>query len=360
MGRLARFTLYNLTEEQEMTDNNEKHNPLAAFSLTGRGNELADRAQAQTALLDDLYLKGENSVWYAPPNTGKTLILLSLLLDAVFERRIEAKKVYYINADDTAMGMATKLQLLDDQGIHCLAPGHNGFKLSHLMPAVTAMAENGAAQGCLIVIDTLKKAADLMSKKECREFGIAAREFSMQGGGILGLAHTNKNRTKDDRLIHTGTTDLVEDFDSIYILNALEENSEVSERFIRFDCTKSRGPNAQKAYYSYSTQEGLSYSERLSTVAKATEGCTPLQEARDVEAEAIVQSIRMAITHGKPTKMNIIASVSKALRTSKRRVQEVLENKTGPDPLTDLWDYERRARGAHHYFLHPEFPQAEE
>ena len=37
---------------------------------------------------------------------------------------------------------------------------------------------------------------------------------------------------------------------------------------------------------------------------------------------------------------------AKPLRTSKRRVQEVLENKTGPDQETDLWDYQRRDHGA--------------
>lgn len=322
-----------------------------AFSLSGMGNTLSEKAVALKPLLGDLVLQGETAVWYARPNTGKTLIALSLMLEAVHEKRIEGSKVYYLNADDTGSGLAAKLQVLDDFGIHCLAPGHKGFRLSALVPAMLAMAETGEAHGTLLVIDTLKKVADLMNKKECREFGQAARAFSMAGGTLLGLAHTNKNRSSAEKLVYAGTTDILEDFDSAYLLDAVEEKG--GERIVRFDCLKTRGNDAGTIHYAYSAEGGLTYQERLTSVARTDPEYGDTGPEGFASEDTIRQSIKAAIYHGHTKKMALVATVSKACRVSRRTVLKTLEQGTGSDPSSHLWNFERRERGAHLFYLHP-------
>lgn len=329
----------------------EAPNPLARFSLSGQGNALADSAAKPEPILGKLCLRGEVSVWYAPPNTGKTLIVLSLVTEAVAAGVLQADQVFYINADDSASGLAAKVQIADDFGIHCLAPGQQGFNLQQLVPAMREMAQSGTAKGTLVIIDTLKKVADLMSKAECREFGQCAREFSMAGGTLIGLAHTNKSRGANQKLIHAGTSDILEDFDSGYLLDTVEKESSRTQRVVRFECVKSRGPNAPEAYYRFSTEQGLSYANRLVTVQE-TDPTYGMNEPDEDGPEAlIIEAIRRSIGHGIDTKMAIAAEVQNRVNISRRKVLRVLEDYTGDSPEQHHWNYELRERGAHRFYL---------
>lgn len=329
-------------------------NPLTKYSLAGQGNALLKRAVEQKPLIDKLCMQGETSVWYAKPNTGKTLILLALIFNAVFIKRIAGSDVFYINADDTGQGLAIKAQMMDDFYINHLCPGLNGFKLENLIPALNQMAEEGTAKGKLVAVDTLKKFTDLMSKADCRKFGIAVRNFAVAGGTFIGLAHTNKKRSGTDKLIYAGTTDIIEDFDSAYILDTVEGKTEAFEQLVKFECLKCRGDNAQTAYFRYSKEEGLSYFERINTVTKTEPDYGDVNPEHHQGEEAIVATIAKAIEHGNTTKMKIIMVASTALKASRRKVQVVLDQFTGPNPDEHRWDFERRSHGAHHFFLHPE------
>lgn len=337
-----------------------KSNALLRYSLAGEGNALQEAAQKQLPLLANVTLFGQTTVWYGQPGTGKTLLALSLILKAITDGRIEGSQVFYVNADDSASGMAAKATILDDVGAHTLSPGHKGFSLSALLAAMNEMAEDGTAKGAFIVIDTLKKVADLMSKKECAEFGKVARMFSMKGGTLLGLAHTNKNRSTAGRLIYAGTSDILEDFDCAYMLEDRSPEGKKENRYVGFHALKRRGDNDEQACFSFSKEEQLSYVHLISSVEENDPEWGSPTEVRSHAEEVLIDNIKPAITHGTPTKMQIAASVSKATKASRRAVLDVLEKHTGPDPAEHFWDFERKARGAHVYFLHPEPAEGEE
>jgi hypothetical protein len=75
------------------------------------------------------------------------------------------------------------------------------------------------ARGKIIILDTLKKFTSLMDKKSCANFGIKIREFISHGGTIIALAHTNKNRSDDGKLIFEGTGDITNDVDCYYTID---------------------------------------------------------------------------------------------------------------------------------------------
>ena len=335
-----------------MTDQSNSSNALLRYSLAGEGNALKAEAQQQVPFLANVALLGQTSVWYGPPNTGKTLLTLSLLLKAISEKRIYGGKVFYVNADDSASGMAEKATILDDVGAHTLSPGYKGFKLAALAPAMADMAKDGSAAGSILIVDTLKKVADLMSKKESAEFGKVARTFSMHGGTLLGLAHTNKNRSAAGRLIHAGTSDILEDFDCAYMLEDRTPEGEAAAAYVGFNALKRRGDNDETACFSFSRDKGQTYAQRLLSVEEADPEFGVTTEVRSPAEADIIEAIRQAITHGTDKKMQIAAVVGQATKCSRRVALDALDANTGPDPTTHLWDFTRQARGAHVYYLH--------
>jgi RecA-family ATPase len=182
-------------------------NPLLRYSLTGRGGELEARALSQRPVLGNVSLAGEIGIWYAPPNSGKTLIALHLAMEAAAAKRVAPHDIFYVNVDDSTAGVAAKMKALDDYGIHGLAEGERGFRAANLVPAIEDMIDGGTAHGKLIILDTLKKFTDLMSKKDSATFGKVARRFAMSNGSIVALAHTNKHRGANQKLIYAGTSD---------------------------------------------------------------------------------------------------------------------------------------------------------
>lgn len=193
--------------------------PLATMSVRGSASSFEDRALKRQPLLGNVAMLGQATVWYAPPNSGKTLIALALLLEAVRAGNVLAGNAYYFNADDNGNGIAEKVRLLDDAGVHTLIPGEKGFEPHMLADRLDEMAAEDRCRGVVIIIDTIKKFVDLMDKRETATFAGSVRRFTQKGGTCLSLAHTRKNPSANGKAVYGGTTDLVEDSDAVYMLS---------------------------------------------------------------------------------------------------------------------------------------------
>jgi len=116
-------------------------NPLDKYSLRGRSDELEKSVADSVHVLGEFALLGQATILYAAPNTGKTLIALSLLTDAVKEGRVDPSKVYYLNMDDTSQGLLEKVRIADEFGFHMLAEGHRDFSASEFLSIVRGLIE---------------------------------------------------------------------------------------------------------------------------------------------------------------------------------------------------------------------------
>ncbi len=328
-------------------------NPLAKYSLLGTADELEKRALEQKPLLGTLCLTGEATVWYAKYGTGKTALLLHLLMDAIQCGRISPGNVMVVNADDSEFGLAEKVRLLQDLGAHMLAPGHRGFEVGALMTTMEEMVGADTARGVFIAIDTLKKFVDVMDKKAGRAFTSTVRRFVSKGGTFLALAHTNKQTDKNGKPVPEGTADIISDFDCAYVLDVTGENRHTGERAIEFACVKSRGRAALKAYYVYDPNPDISYTERLCTIREVdaeNDEYGELFSPKDVEAE-LIAAIELSITHGTVTKMAIAGLAAKASKSSRRGALKVLDDYTGDDPAIHRWTFTRKEHGRMIYAL---------
>lgn len=331
----------------------KSQNPFSPYSLLGSAQQLEDQAIQQTPLLGRLCLSGEATVWYARYNTGKTLICLHLIIEAVQQGRIVPDDVLYINADDSQHGLSQKVRLMQDHGVHVVAPGMKDFESSMFLEKVEAMVSTGTAQGKLIVIDTLKKFVDVMDKKRARAFTAVIRTYVMQGGTLLALAHTNKRVGSDGKPIPEGTGDILSDFDCGYVLSPAGEVNETGDRIVEFECVKSRGPSAFRVQYSYDAASDIDYIERLCSIREVdlNDPDYDPDESPNCDDSDIVEAIELSIHHGSVQKMDIVRLASMASRASRRKVLAVLDKHTGDDVELHKWNFTVQARGAKVYAL---------
>ena len=327
-------------------------NVLVAFSLLGRLKKLNQDIVAQTHLLGTLVLMGQATVLYAAPNTGKTLIFLWLLIEAIRQGRVEPTRVFYVNVDDSLNGLVQKLKLAETYGFHMLAEGYEGFQARNLPYLLDELTERGQAHGVVIVLDTLKKFTDLMDKRTSTEFGKVIRRFVLRGGTCVLLAHTNKRPGADGRPIYAGTSDIVEDVDCAYTLRVISEPG-AAERVIEFENLKRRGDVCQRAVYGYSAADGISYEALLASVRPIDDReSSEIEKAAERRTDAdLIEAARDCIRSGINTRMALAAAIAQKANCSKRKVFKLLDHYTGTDPHQHCWAFEVKARGAKTYRL---------
>ncbi|MGO2510052.1 MAG: toprim domain-containing protein [Vibrio hibernica] len=291
-------------------------------------------------VMDRIALEGQITHLFAQPNSGKTLLTLKMIFNSVQQGRIIGESVFYVNSDDTLRGLTTKAELSAQYGIRMLASGFNNFKNEHLAVLLEQMAERGEAKGKIIILDTLKKFTDLMNKGDSSKFNEIMRTFVAKGGTVIALAHVNKSRDAEGKLIYQGTSDSVDDADCCYtidVVNVSEDSFQgrkIINKTVLFENFKARGDNVDKLAFTYQKVDGEPYESLLNSVKTVDEA-----EAAKAEKQARIndlldkhedeiQLVFDAIDSGINTTQKIIEflmddGVSRAL------AQKVLKDHTG-------------------------------
>lgn len=327
--------------------------PLARYSLRGQTAELTRLAGDEVLILGRIAMMGHFSVFFAKPNTGKTLIVLHLLIEAIKINKINPDNVYYINMDDNSDGLAKKNALADEYGFHMIADGHKDFKLSAFSDAVLKMIEEDQARGVVLILDTLKKFVDVMNKSKSSSFAKFVRRFVLKGGTVIALAHTNKNPDAQGRPVHAGTSDIVDDSDCAYTIREVSVDEVKKLRVVEFTNFKRRGNVVSTAAYRYSLENGIGYDGLLLSVEEVMEvELQPLKEEAELKSDApAIEAIQSCISKGINTKMKIAAAASDRAKVSRRAALQVIEKYTGDNPETHKWKSATGQRGAQIYSL---------
>ena len=308
---------------------------LHGFSITGNSVAMRKQMLDEVFVLRDLALLGQWTLLYAAPNTGKTLITLWLIAEALRDLKVDGHYVFYVNADDSFKGTVEKTELAERWGFHMVTPNQNGFISSEVPQMMLELAETGDAKGVVIILDTLKKFADLMHKRESSEFGKISREFISAGGTLICLAHTNKHRSADGKPIYSGTSDISDDCDCVYILDKLDGRMFEDEVAVEFINHKARGDVASSVSFSYSKKHGQSYAELIDSVKRIDDGkMEELRLSAEIthqleEDENVITSVRTAINQAVTTKAAIVKFVADETGSSHAKVRKILAQRTG-------------------------------
>tara|TARA_R110001606_G_C15389631_1_gene651366 strand:- start:493 stop:2721 length:2229 start_codon:yes stop_codon:yes gene_type:complete len=304
------------------------------FSLNGDSQAMKEKMLTDTYVLGELAVLGELTALYAKPNSGKTLLTIYLLIEAIKAGNIKAEDVYYINADDNYKGLVHKLELAEKHGFQMIAPGFKGFDTASFGFYLAQLMATNEAKGKVIILDTLKKFTNIMDKKLASDFGNQMREFVTNGGTIIMLAHTNKNRDADGKVVFSGTSDIVDDVDCAYTLDVNEDKSGAIDKVVLFENIKSRGDVAQEAAYKY-TAKASNYQDLLDSVSPVDEGEAQLARERIRmdsllnKNEDLIEVIIELIEGGTILKTELINKAIEQSGESKAKVRTALKEHTG-------------------------------
>ena len=305
------------------------------FSLNGESSEMEERMLEDKFVLGKLALLGQITYFYAAPNAGKTLITLRLLIDAIQAGEIDPSRVYYVNADDNHKGLTHKLKLAEKYRFHMLAPGYKGFSDRHFSSYLTRLSNSSNASGSVVILDTLKKFTDIMSKTKGTDFGKVVRLFSSKGGTLIGLGHVNKHTDDNGKKVHSGTTDCPDDADCVYMIEVVRNDKTTGVRTVSFENTKNRGEVALEASYQYVCRQDATYTEKLESVqavgvdARREQAEQSTKETQFNQDRKMISLILEAIRSGSIKKTDLIKNVMSESGSSRRSVIEVLDRYEG-------------------------------
>lgn len=321
--------------ESETTEDKseaEKFN-LSKFNITDMIDAMKKQMKDDVFVMDGIALQGQATALYAKPNTGKTLLTIRLLIDSVKAGRIDGRNIHYINADDTFNGMILKGEIFAKHGISMLVPGFNGFDPKDFTRHVDKMVKDGTASGAIVVLDTLKKFTNLMDKNGCSGFMAVARRFVTGGGTLIMLAHTNKRRDHDNKLIAGGTSDVIDDADCAYLIDE-QPTRDKDTKTVMLENVKSRGNIEREICFSYSTRPGQSYKHLLESVVRLShEDMSSAKEtaekARQLENDTeAIDTIKEILTGGSKTKTELIKTAIDSSGISRRKIKQVIDRYT--------------------------------
>ena len=335
----------------------EKKCTLDEFALNGTAQQMEKKMLDDKFILWKMALLGQSTIYYAKPNMGKTLIILALIIRAINEKTINPEDLFFINADDTHKGLVYKLKIAEKYGFKMLAPGYNDFKPAQLSEYLDVMITNDTARGKILILDTVKKFVDLMKKSQASEFGEVIRRFVSHGGSVIMLAHVNKHRDAEMKVVYSGTADLVDDCDCAYIGDFAGDEVN-GYRMVRFENIKCRGDVARETCFRYLIKEGTPYYDKLESVEPVD-----VDAAKDLQMQTaafenykankpIIDSIIDCIREGTTQKTALILEVIARTRASKRRIGAVLADYTGSNHSDfQFWTVTIGEKNSHSYEL---------
>lgn len=306
---------------------------ISTFSLVGKSKEMRSKMLADKYVMDRLAILGQATVIYAKPNTGKTLLTMFKVIEGIKSGGIKGEDVFYVNADDSFKGLVSKLELAEQYGFHMLAPGHNRFESKQFLAYLETLIAQETASGKVIILDTLKKFTDPMDKKQTSQFMTVARQFVSHGGTLIMLAHTNKNRDADGKVVFGGTSDIVDDVDCAFTLDEVETND--TTKRVLFENIKNRGDVARELAYEYSIAEGQHYHQLIGSIVELdktdVEAAVAAKELADKLARnsEAIDAIIDAIEAGHTQKTDLIKYAIDNSGISRRKIIKTLADHTG-------------------------------
>jgi hypothetical protein len=201
------------------------------------------------------------------------------------------------------------------------------------------MIEKDEAREAIIVLDTAKKFMDLMDKKDSSKFGTLAREFSQAGGSVIVLAHTNKRRDNGE-LVYGGTSDVVDDFDCMYIFDTAGVQGGIHT--VEATNKKARGDVSSTLSYQFTRVQGQTYAELVDSVKPLDN--LQLMFAKEVDVvrhrleenapvikiieKHIIANNKMEVPR---TKGELIEHIAKDAKIGQKKVRKVMNYHEGDD-----------------------------
>jgi hypothetical protein len=281
---------------------------LSLFTDLILNQEDVDRMADADFLISDMIVRGHVAAYVSQANGGKTTIFIHLCE----ELASIGMRVLYINADANPADLKAHYAHAVAHGYDVIAPDAKaGMGTADVMSRLGKMnASNSNLSEYVFIIDTVKKFADMIDKKQQKELYKLMRGLSTKGATICLLGHVNKHLGADGKTIFEGTGDVRNDLDElIYLDTHLDE-----AKGIRTVTTRPDKVRARFSPVSYEIHLDTRSVTRLDRVAQILTD----------ESREIVAAIIGAIRDGNEKQEALVVNVNEATHASKKRVRGIL------------------------------------
>lgn len=256
---------------------------LRDLSAVRRLDEMKSNLENERYILGRMALAGQITLFYSRAGSGKTLLFMRFIIDAINDGVVNADDVIYINADDNYKGLLTKAEIAEQYGFEMISPDEASVTKDVVLDLLDELVSTGEITGKVIIIDTLKKFADMMSKGEIKALLNRMRRITAKAGTVIIAGHANKNASIDGKLVYEGTSDTINDVDCVYSINLTSEpEGDVTVDIVREKC---RGDNVYQATYTYKKLAGLTYLQMIDSVKKAEAGGSDTSFRPDIQSK---------------------------------------------------------------------------
>jgi len=264
----------------------------------------------------------------AEANAGKTTIVFHL----AGEMAANGFEVLYINADIAGGDAKGMWQQAQEKGVNLLLPDFKGKNMMQVRAHLENMAskENADYSDIVLIVDTLKKFVDLMSKGGVKMAFNLFRKLNAKGMTVITLGHVNKHKI-GDKPIFEGVGDIRNDVDElIYFLPVKNDDGSIT---VSIDVDKGRGnfePTTFTILSDRSVRREKQFIDTANILAKKA------QYKKDI---VFIDSINAALDDGCKNQKEIIDFCSKKGGVGKNSVLNVLQRYSGR--FSDPWLWRR-------------------
>ena len=269
-----------------------------------------------------LIWRGMWHVWVAPPNAGKTAVANKAAADMARD----GLEVIYVNVDASASDLKHYQALATAGKFTLVSTFAQGSSVADIVAAIDAMAKEEDLSRVVLILDTLKKFADLMSKKASKGFYDKLRSLTQRGCTVITLAHTNKFKAEDGSYVYEGTGDLRSDTDIMMFLYPLPDESKNITISTKFEKDRAYVEDVT-FFYERATRRVTVESEYVDTQSEAA------IRAKESEDEMLIQFIKSILP---ANQTQIVAAVRAKHLCGLHPVKRVLNAYRGRH-----WDTER-------------------
>ena len=200
---------------------------LMYAAVNDRIEEMEERLAKERDVVPGMITTGTVTLVYAPSGAGKTVWILGNLFQSIRNNLIKGSDVIYFNEDDGAKGVLQKAKMGRKHGMTMITLSNSPDPMlrttDDALRLLSAIREEGQADGKIVICDTLKKFAPVLNKGDMRDVLHVFREFAAAGGTVILLGHCNKHRSVDGRLIYEGVGDLKSDVDNMFGLDPVND-----------------------------------------------------------------------------------------------------------------------------------------
>lgn len=270
-----------IREQAQVKPTNPEPLGLRAFALNGLTEKLRQEMKEAVFVMDKIAIRGQFVAISGPPNGGKTLFTLKMLIDAVRSGIVDGEDIFYINVDDNQEGAIVKTEIVEKYGIQMIVPSmadreKTGGVKFEFVKMVQADIASGSVDGKILVIDTYKKFTSTMKKDQQSKFNDLLRQFVMSGGTVIVLAHVNK-RKEAGQWTWGGTSDLRDDCDTGWIVDFTKSEKGITYDFI---FQKGRGlPGENYSFFSPAKTHGTINEDQVERYRRLLDGIEVLSES---------------------------------------------------------------------------------